>query len=297
MRESIIQEIIELKKKDENIFVLDADCSHSTQSILYSKEYSDSFLNVGIAEQNLIGVATGLALMGKKVIVNCFANFLCLRGLDFVQQLVAKQNLPIIFLGHYSALSAAKEGGTHHSINSFSIMMSIPNVNFYNPFGESNVKQCLNKAYCDSKPAYINVSKIEYEEPLKFKNKLNVISVTPNSKCLIVCSGVILEQVIGACELLKEKNINVSILAISDFSELSIINEIAYFDDVWIVDESYEWGGIYPVITSLLNKKNICKKINHICIDGFTRSGSINDLYNLYGLSADKIASVISNCY
>ena len=295
MRDSIINLIIAFKKTDDSIMVLDADCSHSTRSILFKTQYADSFINLGIAEQNMIGIAVGLSLMGNRVIVNGFANILCLRSLDFIQQLIAKQKLPVIILGHYAGLSASQEGASHHSINSISIIKSIPNIHIYNPYGNINATKCFEAAYKNIHPTYINIAKANYNEPLLYTQNLNTYECGYDRHRLVICTGIILEQVIQARKLTETESISFDILALSDLNNFQILREANKYDIIWLVEDAYKYGGIYSDICMFFMENNINKKVHHICLDTFTRSGTLNDLYEFYNISAEKIANVIVN--
>lgn len=164
------------KKLYKEIVVLDADCSTSTKSKIFQHHFPDDFINVGIAEQNMIGIAAGLSLRGKIPIVNGFSKMLIMRAFEQLNDLCGLQKVKIILVGHYSGVSAALEGATHHSISDVSLLKNINGISILTPGNIVDLKQCIEYALITNESSYIRLS----------KNKMPLIHLETIKKIMVL---------------------------------------------------------------------------------------------------------------
>ena len=299
MREVIMNEIIELATNDNTIFVLDCDCSCSTKSFLFQEKFPNRFINVGIAEQNMIGVATGLALMNQRVIVNGFANMLCLRAYDFIYQLIARQNLKITILGHYAGVSSGKEGGTHHALNTINIMDSIPRMRVFSPYDDQSAKECINEAVRYNGSCYINVSKTSYEfDRTNIIKQGGVEIFLSNSKILIVTTGVISSEILAAQEILMKKGVGIDICLVSDITNATVVISKVILPRhlmILVVEEEFIPGRLYLKTCEAITKSSYKPLVLLLGISDFTRSGNQNEIWRINGIYRDGIVKLVAD--
>ncbi|MCD7839153.1 MAG: hypothetical protein LUG46_00850, partial [Erysipelotrichaceae bacterium] len=224
MRDSIIKEIIKYKKIYKDIMVLDADCSTSTKSRLFQYSFSNDFINVGIAEQNMIGIASGLSLRGKIPIVNGFSKMLIMRSFEQLHDLIELQNVKIVIIGHYAGLSAGLEGATHHSVNDISLMRNINNLNILTPGNSFDLTQCIDFALKSEIASYIRLSKNDIVNPCSNKiiqkngfNQEDYIFDDSKKKVIIISVGFSYVQTAKTNEWLNMRKINHSFISALDF--------------------------------------------------------------------------------
>jgi len=139
VRDVFADVLLRARAADERLFVLDGDCARSTRTNRIGQHYPDSFLNVGIAEQNMIGMAAGMALAGLRPIVSGFASIVIGRAAEQITLSIAWPNLPVTIVGHYAGLSGALEGAPHHAITDLAFTRAIPGIHIWTPADDTDV--------------------------------------------------------------------------------------------------------------------------------------------------------------
>lgn len=135
--------LVRLMERDERIVVLDADLCRSTMTVLVEQRFPARFIEMGIAEQNMMATAAGLALEGRIPFVNSFAVFVCGRAYDQIRQAIALAKLGVISVGSSAGLSDFGDGATHQSIEDISLMTALPNMTVISPSDALDVEQAL----------------------------------------------------------------------------------------------------------------------------------------------------------
>lgn len=161
-------EILKEIGKDKNVYVLDADLSTSTKTEEFQKLYPDRFLNMGIAEQDMVGTAAGIALSGKTVFCSSFAIFLVGKTYDQIRLAVAYNDANVKLVSTHGGLSPGEDGATHQMLEDISIMRTLPNMRVFVPSDDVSTKRIIEEVAKDNKPAYIRLS----------RSKTNVIYAT-----------------------------------------------------------------------------------------------------------------------
>jgi len=153
--------IAELGHKNKDLILLEGDLADSTQSETFQITHPDRHFQIGIAEQNMVGIAAGLALEGKIPIVNSFAAFIAMRALEQVRTSVAYPNLNVKFVVSHAGLSAGSAGPTHHTLEDIAIMRAIPNMTVLVPGDVKEMNQALDQAIDYKGPVYIRMKFLE----------------------------------------------------------------------------------------------------------------------------------------
>jgi len=156
MREVFGETLLELGEEDPRVVVLDADMGRSTKASRFAEGYPDRFLQMGVAEQHMVGVAAGLASVGFVPFVVSFAAFIK-RALDQIRVLIAQPNLDVKIVGAYSGFSSSKSGKSHHAIQDVAIMRSMPNMWVVSPVDILEMKKAMNEIVKHRGPVYLRL--------------------------------------------------------------------------------------------------------------------------------------------
>ena len=160
VRDAFFYGLYDLAQKDKNVILLTADMGALALE-KFQCDFPDRFINVGIAEQNLIGVATGLSMMGKKVYVYGIASFVIYRCLDQIRCDLVEMNLPVTIIGAGVGLSYGSDGASHHALYDLLIMRQFPNVTILTPHNAEESQQAVKMSYESDHPVYVRLSKGE----------------------------------------------------------------------------------------------------------------------------------------
>lgn len=286
--------LLELGSADENIVVLDADLSVSTQTKKFAEQFPNRFFNVGCAEQNLIGTAAGLAIAGKTAFAGTYAMFIN-RAWEQIRNTVAHDSLNVKIMASHSGMTNAPDGASHQCFEDIAIMRVIPNMCVLNPADEIEAeKMVLNEVYRKG-PAYIRLNRVStpviYEEDYEFKFG-KVIEIREGDDATIIATGTMVTEAIKASEMLKKKNISARVLNIHTIKPLDkdeIIRSAKDTGNIVTIEEHSIYGGLggavaemlavdYPVPMKIMGMK-----------DRFGESGEYNHLINKFGLNAAEI--------
>lgn len=297
MRKEFMSTLDEFYAQDPCIYILDADCSRSTKSIILKDTDPHRFINCGISEQNMMGVATGLARNGKTVFVNGFAAMILQRGFDQIMQSISLPNINLTIVGHYSGISASKEGAPHHAILDIGLMSLLPKMNIYLPFDKEDMKNVITKVIKSEYPNYIRLSR--NDNTFKLPNQINShpfirqFFSTEGDIC-IVSYGQMLNECLEAINC-YEGSLKVSLISLVDLSNYTKYLEelLKSFKFVVIVEDHVKHGGAYTHITSNIDTKKI--NIKHLCLTDYTETGDTKWLLKKYGIDSEHILKSLIN--
>ena len=212
IREAFGNKLVELGKTNSNLVVLDADLACSTQTKKFGQAYPERFFNVGIAEQNLIGTASGLALAGKTVFAATFAIFATGRTYDQIRTSVCYQNIDVKIIGSHGGVTVGEDGATHQALEDVALMRGLPNMTVIVPADCNECAQAVEFAANYNKPVYIRLARTNlpdiYSTDYKFNPfKANILK--EGTDVTIISNGDVLAEACKAVELLAKKGINV----------------------------------------------------------------------------------------
>ena len=158
-REAYGKALIEIGSLYDNVVVLDADLSKSTKTIGFALKYPDRFFNAGIAEQNMMGMAAGLAASGKTVFASSFAIFATGRAFEQVRNSIAYSNLNVRVCATHSGITVGEDGGSHQSVEDIALMRSIPNMTVIVPSDAVSTRRAVFELYRMQGPAYLRLGR------------------------------------------------------------------------------------------------------------------------------------------
>lgn len=288
--------LVELGKENPNIVVLDADLSGSTQTKFFAKEFPDRFFNMGVAEQNMIGVAAGLSTCGKIPFASSFAMFACGRAWEFVRNSVCHNHFNVKICASHSGLTVGEDGGSHQIIEDIAIMRAIPNMTVIVPSDATETKLATRAITEFFGPVYMrlgraNVPVLFDEKEYEFKiGKAHIVKAGIDVS--IFACGVMLSRALWAQELLEKEGISAEVINVSTIKPLdkeTILSSVQKTGCAVTCEEHNIHGGLGDAIAGVLaeNYPVPMKKIG--VEDQFGQSGKAEELLIHYGLTKENI--------
>ena len=299
MRNKFSETLFKNIKKNKNIYVVAADISPSGAMAKFQKS-NNNFINVGVAEQNMIGVCAGLAMSGKKVFAYTIAPFSIYRPFEMVRDDICYQNLPITVVGMGAGTIYANLGGTHTAIEDISIARSIPNMTVISPCDPQELVSAVN--YCCTKnksPTYLRIGKsgekiITKKAVEKWKfGKIRKL-INGHNTC-ILSHGPISQLAYDAMNIKKKKISLYSCSTLKPFDEKGIKRIFRKYSKIITLEDHSIIGGLSDIVTNLAFKNRYQGKIiTNSLKDKFIHVFSNQeDLLKSHGISLKKLISQI----
>lgn len=300
MRNRFIQLLCTWAREDEAIYLLTADLGFSVLEP-FAQEFPKRFINIGIAEQNMIGIAAGLSLMGKRVFVYSIVNFGTIRCLEQIRNDVCYPNANVIVTIVGAGLAYGLNGYTHLGVEDLAVMLPLPNMKILSPADNFELEACMSYIKKNSGPSYLRLSK--GGEPLIHSDDFDIEGNFKSelfSDINIICHGTILSEVIKTKLLLKENyNLNVGVFSIpllKPFSTSNCLNLLRHSRHIFLIEEHMDFGGMNNLVTSLAASLGPdCPYINTYALDKNVMHlvGDQTYLRSSFGLNAENLLESI----
>jgi transketolase len=278
------------------IVVLDAGVSDSTRSKKFGDKYPDRFFNMGISEGDMVCTAAGLATAGKVAFATGFACFLLGRTMDQILVSVAYSNTNVKLVGTHSGLAVGEDGPTAQMIVDLAYTRSIPNMTVIQPADYEEAVQATKALVDHVGPVYM--VKGIYDNSYKFQiGKGNVVKQGEN--VVIFATGGMVQESLKAMELLEAENINPTLVNISTIKPIDsqlIVDQARKNGAVVTAEDHNIIGGLGDAVLEVLSDNDITVPVKRIGVkDTFAETGSMEELYAKYGLSAEHIQSTVKS--
>jgi transketolase len=294
-RDAYGEALKELGKINEDIVVLDADLSGSTKTSVFAKSYPERFFNVGIAEQNLIGTAAGLAAAGKIPFASTFAMFATGRAFEVIRNSVCYPNLNVKIAATHAGLTVGEDGATHQALEDISLMRSLPNMVVLSPADGIEAKQCIYEAAKHNGPVYIRLGRAKtpviFDENYKFEIGKGV-ELKEGTDVTIIATGVMVERALTASEKLLEEGIKARVINMSTIKPIDkdiIIKAAKETKGIVTVEEHSIIGGLGSAVAEVVVENHLIPVVRIGTMDTFGESGDGFKLLDKYGLSVENI--------
>ncbi len=296
MRTAFIETLIELARKDGRILLLTGDLGYTVLEP-FAEAFPDRFFNVGVAEQNMVGMATGLAEAGFIPFVYSIATFASLRPYEFIRNGPILHQLPVRIIGVGGGFDYSNAGLSHYGLEDVGVMRIQKGITTVVPTDYCQVKDALNSTWDLPQPVYYRLGKSHKAQILPQGNfQLGKINKLKEGKeCLFVTMGSITEEVLGAVEILAQQNISASVVAVASFNpspEEELARILKDFQMVFAVEDHYVTGGIGSFVCEVAAQNGLSCRVERCgvssSVNGIT--GSKKYMYNEYALSADCLA-------
>ncbi len=288
--------LVQLAKEHEDIFAVDADLAKTTGSVAFQNAFPERYIDVGIAEQNMVGISAGLSKVGIVPFCSSMAVFAAGRAFEIIRNCVAYSHLNVKIVGSHGGITAAGDGGTHQCIEDVGAMRSLPNMVVLQPCDSNQARLIAEMAYKHNGPVYIRTSREPVENITSVDDAIELgkiqTLVRGNDLC-IVASGMMTCLASQALKELKSNGVNatlVNVHTIKPFDSEGIIREVRNCGGkVLVCEESNMICGLTEAVASSLVEENGIK-ISHIAVeDCFGQSGETSELLSTYGITKDNV--------
>ena len=288
-REAYGKALVKLGDLRGDVVVLDADLSKSTKTSEFAKTFPTRFFNMGIAEQNLIGAACGLATAGKIPFASTFAMFATGRGFEIIRNSVCYPNLNVKICATHAGISVGEDGASHQSVEDIAIMRSIPNMTVLVPCDAIETEKMIIEIFKNNGPVYVRLGRRAvpqiFVEDYDFEIGKGVI-LREGSDATIIACGMMVNEAINASKLLKEEGINVRVINMSTIKPIDkevIIESAKKTGAIVTVEEHSVIGGLGSAVSDVVSENYpvLVKKIG--INDVFGQSGKPKQLIEEYG--------------
>lgn len=294
-RDQYGETLIEIGKKNEELFVLSGDLGGATKVDGFGKAYPDRFLNTGIAEQNMIGMAAGLARMGYTPVATTFCAFAPGRTYDQIRQVVAYSNENVKIISTHPGLAIGMDGAIHQSLDDLALMRNLPNFIVLAPSDEVETRKAIEWAIDYKGPVYVRVGRKEckpyFNENWKFELGKSY-EIKEGNDITLIAHGAMVPFMMEAAEKLEKENIKARVITspfIKPMDKEAIIKAAKETKGIVTAEDHFLTGGIYSSVTEIVSCQNPCKVIGIGVNDSFGESGSPEDLYEKFGLTVEAI--------
>ena len=297
--EIFAETLLELAKKDKDIVVVTSDSRGSGKLTQFGKELPDQIIEVGIAEQNLVGICAGLAAVGKKVFGVSPSSFLTARSLEQIKNDIAYSNHPVTLVGISAGVSYGQLGSTHHSIHDLAVLRTINNISIVVPSDNFETKESIKEAVNYKSPLFIRFGK---KPMLKIHNEDDTfkigkgVKIREGSDVMFVTTGETAQRALLASEILHKKNISCSIInmhTIKPFDNDLFLDCLSKVKAVITVEEHSENGGLGEKCASIISQSNINIAFKIVGFpDEYMTNGSQSDVLDHYNMSPEKLAKI-----
>lgn len=291
--------LVEAGKENPNLVVLDADLACSTQTAKFGKEFPDRFFDMGIAEQDMIATAAGLASVGKIPFAASFAMFATGRTYDQIRNAVCYPEFNVKIIGTHGGVTVGEDGASHQALEDVALMRNIPNMSVILPADCRECEQVVKFAVENYGPMYIRIPRTNvydlFGEDYEFDFcKISVIR--EGSDVTVVTNGETLAEVIMAANELEKEGYSVQILhapVVKPFDDATLIEKAKQTKFVITVENHSIIGGLGSAVCESLSYYYPMPVIRLGVNDSFGQSGRWDELLDYYGLNAAKLSKTI----
>lgn len=298
-RDAFGEALVNLARKNKNLVVVSADLAESTRVSDFAKKYPERFVEVGVAEQNMLGVAAGLALAGKVPIAASFAAFSPGRNWDQLRVSVCYSKANVKIIGSHTGLGAGEDGASHQALEDIAITRCLPNLVVIAPADYHETKKALTAAIAYNGPVYLKLSRqntaVFTNEKSPFKIGQAQVLKKGQDITLIAC-GPMVSEALEAAKKLASENISAEVInchTIKPLDQKTILASVKKTKKVVSIEDHQIHGGMGSAVAEML-AENFPVPMKLLGVnDTFGESGTPAELYKKYGLSQENIISTI----
>jgi transketolase len=282
--------------EDGRVVILDADLGHSTNAVKFKEKYPERYIELGIQEQNMMGIAAGLAAVGLIPFTSSFAIFSAGRPWEQIRLSIAYSNFNVKIVATHAGIATGEDGASHQMSEDISLMSSIPGMVVLSPSDYFSAKSVLKTAYRYN--GYVYIRLVRPSSPTIYSGEFdyeigNAIKLREGKDISIISTGLPVHHAVKVSLELEKEGIGV---AVYDFLTVKPLDGEAIRDaakakyGILVVEDHVMWGGLGMAVSHFLAKERINVPINFINLgDSFGRSGKYEDLYKAFGLDAEGI--------
>lgn len=298
-RQSYGEALAELGKENEKIVVLDADLSKTTKTNIFAKQFPERFFDVGIAEQNLMGISAGMATTGLIPYASTFAVFACGRAYDQVRNSIAYPNLNVKICATHAGVTAGEDGATHQMIEDISMMRTLPNMTVLCTSDDIQTKWAVKEIAKVDGPVYLRLCRMAtpgiYDENTKFEiGKAHQFG--DGTDATVIATGVVVPEALKAQEELAKSGMNIRVVDMHTIKPIDkdiIIKAAKETKKLITIEDHNIIGGLGSAVCEVLSEEYPTKVLRMGIKDTFGMSGKGEDLMKHFHITAEDIIKQI----
>ncbi len=294
-RQAYGQKLVELGAKYDNLVVMDADLSKSTMTAEFGAAYPERFFNMGIAEQNLYGAATGLALSGKVVCASTFAMFAAGRAFEIIRNSIGYTKANVKICATHAGITVGEDGASHQTFEDLALMRTIPGMTVINPSDGVSAGKLLEQAVAMDGPCYVRLGRAAV--PVFYEESSDIIlgkgnCVRQGKDLAIIATGIMVNEAVIAAQELAAQGIDARVIdihTIKPIDEEIIIKAAKETGKIVTAEEHSVIGGLGSAVAEVVTKHAPAKMAYVGQKDTFGESGKPDELKQKYGMAASDI--------
>lgn len=293
--------LVELGKENSQIVVLDADLSCSTKTGLFAKAFPERFINVGVAEQDLMGTAAGLALMGKTVFATSFAMFATGRAWEIVRNSIGYPHLNVKICATHTGLTVGEDGASHQIVEDIALMRVIPGMQVFVPADGVETSAIIRSVSVLQGPVYVRLGRAKvptlHDDSYTFEPGKGRVMREGNQVTLVAC-GIMVAEALKAAEILADRGISASVINMASVKPIDqnlLIQEAKKTNLIVTLEEHSVIGGLGSAVSEALSEEYPVKIKKIGLNDEYGESGPAEELLDKYGLLANSIVEKVQS--
>ena len=298
-RESYGEELEKLGNENENIVVFDADLSQATKTSIFAKSHPERFFDMGIAEQNMMSTAAGMATCGDIPYVSTFAVFAAGRAYDQIRNSICYPKLNVKICATHSGITVGEDGATHQMIEDLALMRTMPNMTVLCTSDDLETKWAVKEISKIEGPVYLRLGRLPspaiYEENQKFEIG-KAVQIGDGTDATVFATGITVAEAIKAKEILEEKGVNIRVVDLHTIKPIdvdTIVKCARETKKLISIEDHNIIGGLGGAISEVLTEYEPKKLVRMGIKDTFGKSGKAQELMQYFGIVADNIVEEV----
>ena len=298
-RETYGRTLVELGRQNENIVVLDADLSPSTMTGLFAREFPGRFVDCGLQEQNMIGIASGLAASGKTVFVSSFAIFISCRCFDQLRLCLSQPGLNVKIVATHGGITVGEDGSSHHAIEDLALFCALPGFTVVVPTDAVETAAAVKQAASDYGPYYIRLSRpktpVVYSQGYQFTVG-RAVTMRQGRDATIMATGIMVAKALEAADVLARHNVDCRVInlhTIKPLDEAAIIKAASETRAIIVAEEHLAQGGLGSRVAQVVGREQPVPMGFVNLGDTYASSGKAEELVARYRLTTADIAETV----
>ncbi len=298
LRQAYGETLVELGKENPDIVVLDADLSRSTRTKLFADKFPERFFNCGIAEQNMVSIAAGLASSGKIPFASTFAVFVPGRCFDQIRMSIAQPRLNVKLVVGHGGISVGEDGTSHQSIEDLALIGSLPGFTVIVPADAIETAQAVRVVAAHPGPCYVRLCRpkvpLVYDQSYRFKLG-KAVTMRRGGDATIIAIGLMVKEALEAAQNLKQEGIDCRVLNMPTLKPIdeAAITQAAETGAIVTAEEHLEHGGLGSTVARVVARHKPVPMEFVAIKDTYAKSGKPAELFERYGLVARDIEQAV----
>jgi len=300
-RETYGKTLVELGRQNKDIVVLDADLSTSTMTSFFAREFPDRFFDCGLTEQNMVGIAAGLAASGKIVFVSSFAIFASCRCFDQLRLCLSQPELNVKIVATHGGITVGEDGTSHHAIEDLALYCALPGFTVVVPADAIEAAGAIRAAASDHGPFYIRLSRpktpIVYPEGYHFTLG-KAVTMRQGTDATVIAVGIMVAKALEAADILARQGIDCRVInmhTLKPLDEVAVVKAASETGAIVVAEEHLAQGGLGSRVAQTVTREKPVPMEFVNLDDRYSVSGKAEELLQRYGLTARDIEELVKS--